>query len=231
VAEALQIYAQTETRRPQPQLIAPARYFRGLRYLGQLHRTYLVCESAKGLVLVDQHAAHERINYQRLRAASAEKSQPLLVPHIVQLPSAAAARVAEAAPLLASIGVEVDSMGGASAAVKALPGPLSNLDERALPALLADLAEELSAHGRGESLERLKDALLARAACHGSVRAHDALAPAEAQALLDALDQTDYGARCAHGRPVLAEWTAAEIERRFGRDYASHPHAAPPEAL
>jgi DNA mismatch repair protein MutL len=73
--------------------------------------------------------------------------------------------------------------------------------------------------------------LLARAACHGSVRARDALTAPEAQALLDALDETDYGARCAHGRPVVAEWTEAEIERRFGRDYASHAHAAPPEAL
>ena len=227
VAEPLELYGP----RAQPHLIAPAPYFHGLRYLGQLHRTYLVCEGAEGLVLIDQHAAHERINYQRLRKAAAQPAQPLLVPHIVQLPPAAAARIAEAAPLLAEIGVEVDSMGGASAAVKALPKALAQLDERALPALLSDLAEELGAHGRGESLERLRDALLARAACHGSVRAHDALAPGEAQALLDALDQTDYGARCAHGRPVVAEWSEAEIERRFGRDYASHPHAAPPEAL
>jgi DNA mismatch repair protein MutL len=122
-------------------------------------------------------------------------------------------------------------MGGSSAAVKALPQALARLDEKALPALLADLAEELASHGRGESLERRRDALLARAACHGSIRAHDALAPGEAQALLDTLDQTDYGARCAHGRPVVAEWSEAEIERRFGRDYASHSHAAPPEAL
>jgi DNA mismatch repair protein MutL len=226
VAEPLQLYGPQ-----QPHLVAPAPYFHGLRYLGQLHRTYLVCEGANGLVLIDQHAAHERVNYQRLRAAAPEKAQPLLVPHIVQLSAAAAARIAEAAPLLAGIGIEVDSMGGQSAAVKALPRPLAQLHEKALPALLADLAEELAAHGRGDSLERIKDALLARAACHGSVRAHDALAPGEAQALLDALDQTDYGARCAHGRPVVAEWTEAEIERRFGRDYASHPHAAPPEAL
>ena len=77
----------------------------------------------------------------------------------------------------------------------------------------------------------MRDALLARAACHGSVRAHDALAPQEAQALLDALDATDYGARCAHGRPVVAEWPVAEIEKRFGRDYESHARAAPPDTL
>ena len=105
------------------------------------------------------------------------------------------------------------------------------LGDEQLLALLGDLADELQTHGRGESLETIRDALLARAACHASVRAHDALASGEAQALLDALDATDYGARCAHGRPVVAEWNLGEIEKRFGRDYASHAHAAPPETL
>jgi DNA mismatch repair protein MutL len=215
----------------QPDLVPRPEYFRALRYLGQMHRSYLVCEGPRGLVLVDQHAAHERMNYQRLRARAAGPVQPLLVPHVVELPAAIAARVAEAADLLTSIGVELEAFGGNSAVIKALPAPLARLDEAGLGALLADLAEELSAHGRGDSLERRRDALLARAACHASVRARDALAPGEAQALLDALDATDYGARCAHGRPVVAEWGVAEIERRFGRDYESHSHAAAPETL
>ena len=215
----------------QPALLPHAGYFRGLRYLGQLHRTYLVCEGPRGLVLIDQHAAHERMNYQRLRQRQAGPVQPLLVPHLVQLPAAAAARVEEAAEVLRSIGVEIEAFGGNSAVIKSLPRPLEKLDEGALGSLLTDLAEELAAHGRGESLERLRDALFARAACHASVRAHDLLAAGEAQALLDALDETDYGARCAHGRPVVAEWGTAEIERRFGRDYESHAHAAPPETL
>lgn len=214
------------------QLIEPAPYFAGLRYLGQLHRTYLVCEGPRGLVLVDQHAAHERMNYQRLRGRGGSPAvQPLLVPQTIQLSAAAAALVGEASEALASIGLEVEHFGGGTAVVKALPPALGRLRESQLAALLVDLAEELSTHGRGESLERLRDGLLARAACHGSVRAHDALAPGEAQALLDSLDATDYGARCAHGRPVVAEWGTAEIEKRFGRDYASHSHAAPPESL
>ncbi|TMB04966.1 MAG: DNA mismatch repair endonuclease MutL [Deltaproteobacteria bacterium] len=218
----------------QAALIPPQPYFAGLRYLGQLHRTYLVCEGPRGLVLVDQHAAHERMNYQRLRRAADERRghvQPLLMPILLRLAPAAAARIAEGATDLAAIGVEVEPFGGGSLAVKALPGPLASLKEPSLAALLTDLAEELSASGRGESLERRRDALLARAACHASVRAHDALGEAEARALLGALDATDYGARCAHGRPVVAEWTEAEIEKRFGRDYESHAHAAPPEAL
>jgi DNA mismatch repair protein MutL len=215
----------------QNELVARPAYFRGLRYLGQLHRTYLVCEGPRGLVLIDQHAAHERMNYQRLRRRSGGPAQPLLVPHLVQLSAAAAARVGEAAQVLAGLGIELEPFGGNSAVVKTLPRPLEKLDQTALGALLTDLADELEAHGRGDSLERLQDSLLARAACHASVRAHDLLAAGEAQALLDALDETDYGARCAHGRPVVAEWGTAEIERRFGRDYESHSHAAPPETL
>jgi len=214
-----------------PELLPRPEHFKSLRYLGQLHRAYLVCEGPQGLVLVDQHAAHERMNYQRLRASAPGSTQPLLVPQIVALASAVAARVAEAKDLLASIGLETEPFGEGSIAIKTLPPPLARLTEQPLAALLADLSDELALHGRGESLERLRDALLARAACHGSIRAHDALTPQEAQALLDALDATDYGARCAHGRPVLASFDTREIERRFGRDYASHSHAAPEEAL
>jgi DNA mismatch repair protein MutL len=231
VAEALERYAAHTHPHVQRDMVPRPEFFGALRYLGQLHRSYLVCEGPQGLVLVDQHAAHERMNYQRLRARAAAPAQPLLVPHVIELPAAISARVAEAAPLLASIGIEVEEFGGTSAVVKTLPLPLARLDERQLSGLLADLAEELAAHGRGETLERKRDALLARAACHASVRARDALSAGEAQALLDALDGTDYGARCAHGRPVVAEWGTAEIERRFGRDYATHSHAAPPESL
>jgi DNA mismatch repair protein MutL len=218
----------------QEMLLAPTPYFSGLRYLGQLHRTYLVCEGPRGLVLVDQHAAHERMNYQRLRRAAAERRaavQPLLVPIVLQLSPANAARVAEAAPELSAIGIETEPFGAGSVAVKALPAPLATLRESALSALLADLTEELANFGRGESLDHRRDALLARAACHASVRANDALTDGEARALLAALDQTDYGARCAHGRPVVAEWAGLEIEKRFGRDYESYAHAAAPETL
>jgi DNA mismatch repair protein MutL len=221
-------------QRQQEVLIAPQAYFAGLRYLGQLHRTYLVCEGPRGLVLVDQHAAHERMNYQRLRRAAAERRtavQPLLVPIVLRLSPATAAQIAESSGELSAIGIETEPFGGSSIAVKTLPAPLAALPESALSALLADLTEELSNFGRGESLDQRRDALLARAACHASVRANDALTESEARALLAALDETDYGARCAHGRPVVAEWPGGEIEKRFGRDYESYAHAAAPETL
>ena len=217
----------------QAELLPVGPYFRGLRYLGQLHRTYLVCEGPQGLVLIDQHAAHERMNYQRLRAAAAKPGaiQPLLMPRILAPSARAAALLEGALDALGAIGLELASFGGGSFALKALPPALAKLGDEQLLALLGDLAEELEARGRSASLESLQDALLARAACHASVRAHDAVAPAEAQALLDALDAPDYGARCAHGRPVVAEWTVAEIEKRFGRDYQSHSHQAPLDAI
>jgi DNA mismatch repair protein MutL len=205
-----------------PELLQPSRYFAGLRYLGQLHRTYLVCEGRAGLVLIDQHAAHERMNYQRLRRAARDqgpRAQPLLVPHLVQLSSATASSLADSIPALEAIGIEVEPFGNGSAAIKALPALLSHLPASKLGLLLADVVEELVLHGKGESAAHLQDALLARAACHASVRAHDDLADGEARALLAALDDTDYGARCAHGRPVVAEIAVSEIEKRFGRDY------------
>ncbi len=244
VAEALARYGsrhldgqephQGGHRHEQHVLVAPAPYFAGLRYLGQLHRTYLVCEGPRGLVLIDQHAAHERMNYQRLRASAAARqtrAQPLLLPIVVSLPAGQVALLGEAGDELARLGFELAEMGGGAVAVQALPASLAGLGQGAVRVLLADLAEEVSQQGRGESLEKLRDALLARAACHASVRAHDQLAPEEAQALLAELDATDYGARCAHGRPVVSEWSLAEVEKRFGRDYESHAHAAPPEAL
>ena len=216
------------------QLLPHLAFFRGLRFLGQLHRTYLVCEGPRGLVLIDQHAAHERMNYQRLRAAAKARpgpSQPLLVPLVVNLSAPAAALIADAAESLSQLGIEVAAYDGGAVAITALPATLGRLSAAGASALLADLADELGPSGRAVSLEHVQDALLARAACHASVRAHDGLSAGEAQALLEALDETDYGARCAHGRPVVAEWPLAAIEKSFGRDYETHAHAAAPEAL
>jgi len=217
----------------QRELLARAPWFAGLRYLGQLHHSYLVCEGAAGLVLIDQHAAHERINYQRLREAARRPGaiQPLLLPRVLSLAPGAAAALSSQLELLASVGIELAPFGGESFALRAAPAALAHLGDAQLVALLGDLAEELESRGSGASLEILRDAVLARAACHASVRARDALAPGEAQALLDSLDATDYGARCAHGRPVVAEWSLGELEKRFGRDYKSHAHAAPADSL
>jgi DNA mismatch repair protein MutL len=202
---------------------APSR-FAALRYLGQLQATFLVCEGNRGLVLIDQHAAHERIQYQAMRrraAVAGAASEPLLLPRVLALTAGQLARLEESRDALEAAGLWLSDFGGGTVAVKAMPRELGTLEDGALSTLLGELCDDLSSHGRADALERRRDAVLARAACHASVRAHDPLSPEEAKALLLAIDETDWGARCAHGRPVVAEWSLGEIERRFGRDYAS----------
>src|SRR5207248_5314049 len=108
---------QPAVYQPQPQLVPRSGYFHGLRYLGQLHRTYLVCEGPRGLVLIDQHAAHERVNYQRLRNRT-QPVQPLLVPHVVELSVAAVEKIAAVRDELAGLGIDVERFGENSVAVK-----------------------------------------------------------------------------------------------------------------
>ncbi|MCA1825462.1 MAG: DNA mismatch repair endonuclease MutL, partial [Myxococcales bacterium] len=123
---------------PQADLVKRPTYFHGLRYLGQLHRTYLVCEGPRGLVLIDQHAAHERVNYQMLRSRT-QPAQPLLVPQVLELTAAAAERISAAKDDLAALGIELDRFGETAIAVKSLPHALTGAN---LPALLADLTED-----------------------------------------------------------------------------------------
>src|SRR5207244_13079884 len=118
VAEQAAVYE------PQPQLVPRSDYFHGLRYLGQLHRTYLVCEGPRGLVLIDQHAAHERVNYQRLRNRT-QPVQPLLVPHVVELTAAAAEKIAAARAEQAGLATDVERSVANSLAVTTLPRALT----------------------------------------------------------------------------------------------------------
>jgi DNA mismatch repair protein MutL len=199
---------------------APQResFFSSLAYLGQLDRTYLLCESAGELVLIDQHAAHERIAFQRLReqhtAGGAARTQRLLFPRKIELSTTQLAVAEEHRRALESIGFELEPFGGDTMALKASPVELR--DEEVVPALtelLDDLAETDGSRAVGDRL----DAMFATIACHSVVRAGDVLTPAEAQALLSAMDGVDFRAHCPHGRPVLLRIPVAEIARRFGR--------------
>lgn len=194
-----------------------APFFGALRYLGQLDKTYLVCEAAGELVLVDQHAAHERVAFQRLRDRYRERSMPvqrLLFPARVELSAAEAAVVDESAGDLAALGFELEPFGGATYAIKAAPAGLrGEAPEQVLRDLLGDLAER----GGSRAVTDRVDRLLATIACHSVVRAGDTLSPREAEALLASMDGVDYRAHCPHGRPVLLRISVAEIARRFGR--------------
>lgn len=192
-------------------------FFGRLTYLGQLDLTYLVCEAAGELVLLDQHAAHERIAFQRLRDAHAENRVPtqrLLFPMTLELEPALLAAVVEAGPALLACGYEVEPLSGRTVAVRSRPAELS--EDEVVPTL-RELLSELAATDASRAVAERLDRLFATVACHSVVRAGDLLAPDEARALLSALDGVDFKAHCPHGRPVLLRIDLAEIARRFGR--------------
>ena len=195
----------------------PELFFAQLRYLGQLDRTYLVCERAGELVLVDQHAAHERVAFQRLRERYDKRAVPvqrLLFPQTLELSDHHAAVVKECEEQLSQVGFELEPFGGTSFALKAAPAglpPSGTVD------VVRELLEELDARGGSRAVEERLDMVLATIACHSVVRAGDPLSPREVAELLSSLDGVDFRAHCPHGRPVLLRISIAEIARRFGR--------------
>lgn len=196
----------------------PAGYFGSLRFIGQHARTYLLCEGAGGrLVVIDQHASHERMLFHRLREAARARTlavQPFLIPQVVTLSPAAARSLEAHGEEIARLGLEVEPFGGESFAVKGAPAALAGVE---VAPLLTDLADQLGELDRGTAVDDAFHGLLATMACHAAVRAHQDLAPEEARALLDGLDAVDFKARCPHGRPVVMELELAELERRVGR--------------
>jgi DNA mismatch repair protein MutL len=186
--------------------------------VAQLLETYVIALTGDGsLVLVDQHAAHERLTQERLRAQLQQdsvRSQALLLPAVVELQAADAARLLAHRPVLARLGLELEPFGAGAVLVRALPALLGAPD----PApLLRDVAEELAEHGETTALEARLDAVIARMACHGSIRAGRRLTRAEMDALLRQIEATPRAATCSHGRPTYLKLTQADLERLFGR--------------
>jgi DNA mismatch repair protein MutL len=192
-------------------------FFSGLRYIGQLDRTYLIAEAAGELVLVDQHAAHERVAFDRLKRRFADQSVPvqrLLFARNLEFTEAEGAVVGECLDDLAKVGFELEHFGGKTWAVKAVPAELRVRDPlEVLKTLVSDLAD----HGSSRAVEERLDTVLATIACHSVVRAGDSLSPREVEALFVAMDGIDLSGYCPHGRPVLLRMSLAEIARRFGR--------------
>jgi DNA mismatch repair protein MutL len=189
--------------------------------VAQVLDTYVIATTSdESLVLIDQHAAHERLTHEVLRAqflaaeSGGVRAQPLLLPAVVDLPPADAHRLAEAAPALARLGLELEGFGPGAVLVRALPAALGAPD----PApLLRDIADELAEAGESTALESRLDAVLARMACHGSIRAGRRLSFAEMDALLRQMEATPRAATCSHGRPTFLKLTKADIERLFQR--------------
>ena len=196
---------------------AAAGFFANLQILGQYHQSYLLCQDGEDLVLIDQHAAHERITFEKLRldyGTGAVASQSLLFPEILELDFRSAAALGDYREELERLGFEIEPFGGKSFALKAIPQILPNGDAARL---VTDVALELERLGRSGRIQEIIDEVLILMACHGSVRANQAMSHQEQKALLSALDQVDFKANCPHGRPVLQRLTLAEIERLFRR--------------
>ncbi|MDE1466776.1 DNA mismatch repair endonuclease MutL [Aurantiacibacter sp. D1-12] len=185
---------------------------------GQVANTYIVAESADGLVLVDQHAAHERIVLERLRAAGAgEKvaaSQALLIPEVVELEEADCDRLEEHIDQFASLGLMVERFGPNAMLVRAIPGVLKKANPKAL---LCDLADDIAKHGSSLLLTEKIEHVLATIACHGSVRAGRTLNVAEMNALLREMESTPRSGQCNHGRPTWVKLSMEDVEKLFGR--------------
>jgi DNA mismatch repair protein MutL len=183
----------------------------------QLHETYVVAQTLDGIVIVDQHAAHERLVYERMKQALAEggvKRQVLLLPDVVELDPAAAEALVERRDELAGLGLVLESFGAGAVIVREVPDLLGSCNPAGL---VRDLAEEILEHDAGFSLVERLEAVCGTLACHGSVRAGRRLNAAEMNALLRQMEATPHSGQCNHGRPTYVELKLADIERLFGR--------------
>jgi DNA mismatch repair protein MutL len=183
----------------------------------QLHETYIVAQTADGIVIVDQHAAHERLVYERLkreRAARGVARQMLLIPEVIDLDPVDADRIAAAADVLATLGLVVEPFGPGAVLLREVPAALAG---GRIKALVQDLADALGQWDEASPLEARLDAVLSRMACHGSIRAGRRLKPEEMNALLREMEATPLSGQCNHGRPTYVELKLTDVERLFGR--------------
>jgi len=208
-----------EPTAPQPgaaPVIDPVDYPLGAAR-AQVHETYIVAQTRDGIVVVDQHAAHERLVYERMKAQMAGGGvarQALLVPEVVDLDPAEAERVIAAAPDLAEMGLVIEAFGGSAVLVRETPALLGETDAKGL---IRDIADDLAEHGTAHALKERMAEVCSTMACHGSVRAGRRLTAAEMNALLRQMEATPHSGQCNHGRPTYVELKLADIERLFGR--------------
>jgi DNA mismatch repair protein MutL len=183
----------------------------------QLHETYVIAQTADGIVIVDQHAAHERLVYERMKKALANGGvarQPLLIPEVVDLDPSEVTRVTARADELAELGLMVEAFGPDAVMVREVPAMLGKLDVKGL---IRDLADEIAESGNALSLKERLEEVSGTLACHMSVRAGRRLNAEEMNALLREMEATPHSGQCNHGRPTYVELKLADIERLFGR--------------
>jgi len=183
----------------------------------QLHETYVVAQTADGIVIVDQHAAHERLVYEQMKKALADGGiarQPLLIPEVVEMDPSEVTRVSSRAAELAELGLVIEEFGPDALVVREIPAMLGKLDVKGL---IRDLADEIAETGNALSLKERLEEVAGTLACHTSVRAGRRLNADEMNALLREMEATPHSGQCNHGRPTYVELKLADIEKLFGR--------------
>ncbi|WEF24989.1 DNA mismatch repair endonuclease MutL [Paracoccus sp. S3-43] len=208
-------FAEAPSARAEEPLAAPIDAPLGAAR-AQIHENYIIAQTGDGLVIVDQHAAHERLVYERLKAQAAGGivRQALLIPEIVDLPPADAARILAIADDLANLGLVIEPFGGGAVAVRETPAMLARLDSAAL---IRDILDDLADQGASDRLRGRIDAVLSSMACHGSVRSGRRMTAEEMNALLRDMERTPKSGQCNHGRPTWVKLRLSDIERLFGR--------------
>ena len=200
-----------------PQTVPRHDYFNTLSYLGKLGTTYLLCQDGEGLVVVDQHAAHERITFEGLKAiysGNHRQIQSLLIPIQLELDPVQVETMREHTQFFETMGFEIDLFSDDTFVVRAVPALLLGASYQRL---LRDALDEIAVTGHSDRLDEAVEAVLSRMACHGSVRAGDRMMAQEVEELLRQMDQIDFRGNCPHGRPVYFQMDWAEIEKRFER--------------
>lgn len=205
-----------ETRRePGKQEIAG--FFSSLEYLGEFERTYLLFAGTGGVVVLDQHAAHERILFEKLRRAAEGGTVPgqkRLIPEVITLSPGNLSLLEQASGVFKEMGIDVEPFGGSTVRVHSFPALLSHLDPSTV---LSDLLEELAETGRPPSVKEFRETLLTVMACKGAVKAHESLSRMEVAEICRELDSIPHAATCPHGRPLYIEFRLKDLERMFKR--------------
>ena len=184
---------------------------------GQVHENYIIAQTQDGIVIVDQHAAHERLVYERLKHQIAERSvaaQALLIPEIIELSAGDCAILLEFADDFGRFGLGIESFGNGAIAVRETPAILGEVNAKDL---ILDLLDEISDWGSSQLIQERIEAILSRMACHGSIRSGRRMRAEEMNALLREMEATPHSGQCNHGRPTYVELKLSDIERLFGR--------------